>query len=76
MAEDFLEGLEVEFRGVGLGKTHDTECCGDVWARANGSVLETAEEAGLDITGKTHEGDGGGLANRGKETEVHGQGGR
>jgi hypothetical protein len=47
-------------------------CCGDVGARADGSVLETIEEAGVDITGMTHGGNGCGLACIGKESRVHG----
>jgi hypothetical protein len=44
IAENFLEGLEVEFRGVVLSIAKDAECCGDIKARANGSVImETAE---------------------------------
>jgi hypothetical protein len=30
ITDDFLEGLEVEFRGVGIGRAHDAECGGDV----------------------------------------------
>jgi hypothetical protein len=74
--EDILEGLEVEFRGVGLGRAHDAECCEDVGARAYGNVLKTAEEVGVDITGMTHEEIGSGMAKTGKEIGVRGHDGR
>jgi hypothetical protein len=72
IAEDLFEGHEMDFGGVGLIKPQDVDCCGDIKARADSGVLEAAEEAGVDITGISHERYECGLANNGKVTRAHG----
>jgi hypothetical protein len=61
IAEDFLEGMDLEFRGVGLGRAQDAKCCGHAMARGDGGVLEVAEKTWVDITCTAHEGDECGL---------------
>jgi hypothetical protein len=51
VSEYILQGLKVSVRGGCLGGAKDAHRRGNIGARANGSVLESASEAGVDVLG-------------------------
>jgi hypothetical protein len=54
-----------------LSRAKDAQCCGDVWARTNGRILEAAQEAGVDVLRHAYEEWRVNARNAGHEAGIH-----
>jgi hypothetical protein len=76
VSKDLFRSLQVGFRGGSLGGAEDAQRRGDIGARVDGRVLETAQEAWVDVLGHAGEMGRGHVREAGEEAGVHGRGRR
>jgi hypothetical protein len=76
VSENLLQSLHVGVRGGGSGGAEDAQRRGNIGARANGRVLEIAQETGVDVL--RHAGERGRVhvSEAGEEAGIHGKGRR
>jgi hypothetical protein len=56
IAKDFLQGLEVGLRWMGVGGARSAQCRGNIGTRADCRVLKSTEKVGVDFL--SHPGEG------------------
>jgi predicted TIM-barrel fold metal-dependent hydrolase len=70
VAKDLFLGLQVSFRGIGLGGAENAQRHGNIRTRAYGRVLKATEEAGVDVLSHSGKGKGGHVREAEIEIEI------
>jgi hypothetical protein len=72
--EYLFQGIQMSVRRGCLGGAKDAQRRGNIGARADGRVLETAHETWVDVLGHPGKGGGGHVCEAGDEAGVHREG--